>query len=286
MPYDCQLSICEELDLPKLLTLTETSKQFIPIVENILRRRFLKKSVTIVGLYPNGENISPKFYTRETVNDIRIQHFETATKLLKQFGNLIKNLRIEHYFMPTNELKLIYQLVNLHCSQTLTELYMDNDVEDVLAEFTVPFKHVQSVTLAGIFKRLNNAKLVFGKMFPQLRRLTLKTGSVLDRSWVDQTFQHLEHLHVNVWTYGEVVGCFSESVLERLFSTNPHIKSLELGNATPKVLKMLLEKLTKLEKLDLFSFAESESIVENPDFHFENLKRFTVNGIRQRPQIR
>lgn len=268
---DCQLLVCEMLNLPELLTLTEVNERFIPIVENILHRRFLKKSVTIVGLYPNGGKISQKFYTHETENDIRIQYFETATKLLKKFGYLVKNLRLEHYFMPSNDLTLIYQLVNLHCSKTLTELYMDNDVEDVLTEFIVPFEKVESVTLNGIFKRLHNDKLSFSGIFPALRKLTHKMGSILDMRWVDENIPHLEHVHVNIWKYGHVTGCFSEDVVIRLLKSNEQIKKLEFGDPTMSVLLAAHEYLPNLQNIEVHSFTKNEF----EDIKFDNLNKIS-----------
>lgn len=281
---DCQLLIFESLDLPDLISLTETNKIFLPLVKYVLRRRFAKKSITITGLYPNGERIRAEFYVRETEVNIRIQHIVIASKVLTYFGYLIQNLRIEHYFLPKDELISLYKLVSLHCSETLTQIHLNNELEDVFTEFSKPFKRVENVSLSGGFERLYNSQFSFNELFPAMRRLCLGDSNVFDMNWVDQKLPNLEHVSINIWITYSIPGCFNETIVERLFKANPHIRSLDLDYVSPNMLKLVSDELKNLETLRIAHYDMSLDD-GSKSLYFEHLKSFTMElGTHSMPQ--
>lgn len=283
---DCQLLIFECLELPDLISLTETNKNLFPLVEYVLRRRFAKKSITITGLYPNGERIRTEFYVRETEANIRIQHIVIASKVLKYFGYLIQNLRIEHCFLPKDELISLYKLVNLHCSETLTQIHLNNELDDVFAEFSTPFKRVENVSLSGEFQRLYNSQFSFNELFPAMRRLYLGNSNIFDMNWVDQKLPNIEHVAVNIWNWMNysIPGCFNETIVGRLFKANPQIRSLDLDYVSPNLLKLVSDELQNLETLKLAHYDMSLDDGRK-SVHFEHLKSFTMElGTHSMPQ--
>lgn len=273
---DCQLLILESLSILELISIAKTNKHFQLLVGDVVRRKCVKKSVTITGLYPSNRTESQQQHKIETNDDIRIKDFDVAVNTLQLFGPFIRSLKIKQYFTPNDHFERIYELITLHCSESLTEIHIDTELNDVIEKLTTPFKMVASVTLNGEFKRLSNAALNFTEIFPEMRCLVLKIVSVADMEWMDQTIRHLEHVDLNVWTYSLAPGKFSEDLTERLFQSNKQIKSLTLRSISPRMLQFVAETLPNLGTLELVGYQESRFDDDGNSCHFEHLKRFSM----------
>lgn len=266
--FDCQLQVLEVLDIASLVSLYETNKRLSSLVEYVIQQKFAKKSVTIVTPFANNE-----FYDQTEINDsITINDFRLASKVLKYFGHLIVHLELD-FPSTDNQIEEIEELVNLHCSNTLTELIVRADNGDIFRSMTRPFQKVENIRLKKHIKNLCNKLLNFSDLFPSLRRLNFVYVKVSDTRCIEQIFPNLEHLQIDV-NHFETSEYFTEPVLERFMQKNRHIRSLTLQLVTPSVLKLVAENLPELEYLEVQHYYETNDT--NNSIHFGKVKRFVM----------
>lgn len=277
---DCQWLILKECDLASLISLSQTNMQFSFMVKDILRQKFSKKLIIFSVLQFNGK-IERDIH--EDSDYIKIQHLHTIFKILKHFGHLIRNLKIQHSTSPNKKLSSVYKFVNMYCSDTLRQLHMTNSFGTFFDQFSKPFRSVKNLTLHGIFDKLSSSQLTFIKMFPAISLLSLDMIQVKDMSWIDCKLPHLEHLDVFIWGDEGTLEGFPESATERLIKSNPQILHIMLRNATPKLLKLVAIELHELESLELRSYNGSN--VENHELIFNTVKVFkTQHGLESVPK--
>lgn len=272
---DCKLLIFKKLELPDLIALSETNTHLLSLAEYIWRCRFAKKSVFFPGLFSSftsNSNVSPNR------NYIMIDHFPTSTKLLKNFGHLISSLKISNYYMPKDCAKNIYKLVNFYCSKTLTEFSISNVLANIFDEFEKPFEKVENVILEGSFDILGNSIHGLNDLFPAMRCLTIGAVNIHNMSWIDIQFNHLERVQAHVFAHiSDTPGLVNEAEFEKLLKNNPQIRSLNLKYVSPKLLKIVADRLPYLESLELENYNELDiSAEESYNFHFEHMKNFSI----------
>lgn len=277
---DCQWLILKECDLASLISLSQTNMQFSFMVKDILRQKFAKKLIIFSVPQFNGKI---ELHIHEDSDYIKVQHLHTILKILKHFGHLIRNLKIQHSTLPNKKISSVYKFVNLYCSDTLRQLHMTNSLGKFFDQFSKPFRSVENLTLHGIFDKLSSSQLTFVEVFPAISLLSLDMIQVKDMSWIDCTFSHLEHLDVFIWGNTGTLEGFPESATERLIRSNPQIRSLMLRNATPKLLKLVAIELHELESLELRSYNGSN--FENHELIFNTVKVFkTQHGLESVPK--
>lgn len=275
MNIDCLLLIFEDMHIFDLLSLTEVNKNLLPVVQDVLRRRFLKKAVIFLCPF---DHFTPK-YTRTNVeefsDEIYIKHMSFCTSTLDYFGHLISTLKILHdYKIPQEDAQTIFGSANLYCAESLRELHILNQ-NDIFAHFKKPFEKVTHVSLDGVFKHFSNSDLAFLEIFPVMQHLTLKDVEFQDSNWLDRRFPHLNHLTTDISANSHVklAWRFNETAFKRLIQSNPHIRSLNLRFATQKLLQVIAKTLPKLERLELVNFNdESNNTDRSLTMHFEHLK--------------
>lgn len=239
LSVECQLLILEKLDVPTLISLTETNKHFFYLVENVLKHRFVNNMIIFETPHT--------FIDNSTGSINRIQSLQTAKKLLEHFGHLLRNLQVSRY-------------PNI------------NSFDFFPNEFTKPLENVESISLHGQFTRFSNEKLSFHEIFPAMRNLSVSRVNVRDMSWVDHNYPSLEHLSLHIWYEYSEPGYFNPLIVERLLQNNPQIRSLILENASRKMLSCVADKLLNLDILELRVFNNFELDGAPITLHFDNLK--------------
>lgn len=260
---DCQLQIIDHLDVSSLITLSATSKHLSVLVTRALKSHFSNKRLIVVIT-----NVADKQNHRiqEDSKYIRIQNIRTSSKMLKYFGHAISNLTIEFNLLHDQLAKTIYRLVNLYCSKTLKQLHLVNTRKDFFDEFTTPFENVEAVSLHGKHMKMDIAELNLREIFPKMDHMSLGIINVLDSVWMPQDL-----LRTNF---------ADDSIVERIISGNPQIRSLAMINVSPKMLAFIGDKLPLLESLIINIFTGFDLSNEHQEIHLENVKHLDIKFFR------
>lgn len=274
---DCQILVLENLQMDNLYSLSKTNKYFSNFVDDILRQKYLKKMVIFRSLF--AYSTSPTFDFDETDKGVEVRYAKTAIKMLKKFGHSIRNLKIQNIvrneFHAQIDIKEVYNLIEEHCSETLSELHLEWMKENFFANITIPFKNVKSVSLLGEIGGLGNDQLNFQQMFPSLRRLRLNDVRNQNITTLETEFPHLDHLHVYIQKYDQY-GYLAESVTMGLIRNNPHIRSIVLINSGANMLHFVSNELLNLEKLTISNYKQTSP--HTFQFHFEHVKSFKIDN--------
>jgi len=279
---DCLFLVLNQLNLNSLLSLEDVHSEFNSLVSEIVKRIFRNKKLHI--------DMVKHYSLRIGINDCDIQmtSFSIAERILKNFGHLIKNLSIYRSNQERdNDIRLIYKLVNMYCSKTLSEIYLDNSVNNFLDEFTNQFENVQNVHIRNILetdRRLN-------EIFPSVRRLDIMLFNISNVDSINVRYENLEHLKLSISVNPSPL---TDNLATELIRKNSHIRSLALENISIELIKIAADSLPQLERLKLDSIPCKHSnqlisfpnvrILETskPDLHylFLNFKFGNVEEIR------
>lgn len=114
---------------------------------------------------------------------------------------------------------------------------IENHYANFFDDMTHPFKNVANVQITGWFNSLGSSTLPFGKLFPAMKRLNLKSVGVQNSRSVVHKFPHLEHLHLEIVDNRFSSG-FTEHDVERVLHMNPQIRSLSLDGCSRGLLRI------------------------------------------------
>lgn len=270
---DCLLLIIEHVTPSDLISLRMTNKYFLEQVEAELRHRFSKKTVQFLELleYPIGERLV------ESDDHIRVDNIPTVALVLQKLGDSIRAIEITTpKDADVHSIENIFTLIEEKCSESLVELHLQTIEHNFFKNISKPFKRVEVVSLAWNAVELGNDRFTFSDVFPALRRLKLEVVKVMNTHEIMVTFPALEHLSLHLSKYGKSENYITESVAMELIAKNPQIQSLILDHTTSDVVKVVNDKLLKLEHLELYSYTERGQ--GTFDFYFENVKCFKIGN--------
>lgn len=271
--FDCHQVICDFLDTFDLLSLVQVNRNLFTVVEEVLRRRFIKKWLVFRSPYNDFDPNFATAYGEEFENRIEIQDLQTVHTIIRTFGHLISKLMIAYeYVLPDSQSRPIYQAVNLHCSESLRKFHIVVKNGDIFSDFTIPFKNVEKVTLNGIFVNWGSSRLTFNELFPSIKRLNIESAKIEHVDAFNQSLPHLEELFTD--TMANV-----SQLTRRLIQDNPQILRLSMVCAQPDVLQLVADKLPLLEHLMLEYYHEYK--VDGNfsfNFNFQHLKSLILRG--------
>lgn len=260
---DCQFMILEKMDFFTLFSMAETSTQFSSLVSEVVRRTFIKKQLIIASPYTDWFLDGPRL--------IGIQHFETAVKVLENFGQFIKNLAIENEFVDDERNAQIFELVRSNCWKSLIEVHLTNPESNFFSKSKNAFSNVEFVDITGNFDNVHN----LDETFPKMRRLKLNIRKISNISDIDSKHEFLEDLTVKLLSRKSNDGTFSEAVAERLIKNNRQIRRLRLEHSSSNLLRIAADSLQNLDCLELDEYDES-STLNDQTLHFETVRRFKI----------
>lgn len=278
---DDQLKKLEELPLPELISVSEADEHFLYLAKNVTQHKFSSKALKIQTPFVESSNVSD--LTSETDDFIEIRHFETASKLLENFGHLIPNLTVEYRKIGNDEnADAINKLINTQCADTLIQFDVINHKNHFFDEMTGQFPKVKHLSFDGHFDNLGNANSCFGELFPSVQHLTLKYMMVNHTICLERKFPHLVHLNV----YMNLVkrsNSLNEELLVALFKKNQHIRSLSSSGISRYLLNAAAEELPNLKELRVdFYYEDSKDgrpyAGSNKQIRFENVTKFSMTG--------
>lgn len=254
MNVECQLLVLDELNVPALVSIAETSKHFFNLVEDVLKRRFVENLIIFgaPSLIETGEDR----VTEEEDNCIKIRSIQVAKKLIKYFGHVMVNVEFNRY-------------PNV------------NSLDIFPSEFINPLKNVETISLRGQFEALGNSKLKFHEIFPSQRKISAPRVNIRDMSWINHKFQFLQQLHVHIWNVYDESGYFNPRVVGRLTRNNPQIRNLTLENASRQTLSLIATNLPDLEVLELRIFNNNLPEDTKSHLYFDKLRILKMNRCTQ-----
>ncbi|XP_055302998.1 uncharacterized protein LOC129568759 [Sitodiplosis mosellana] len=261
------------VDDMNLIALLNQGRKFKSKTSEIFMRMYGEKPVEITDIS------TPMVWN----NRLLIDH-SLAERFLSVFGDLIKSLAIKYVSIPVFRHKEIGNFVNFYCSETLLEFEVNDCSEGAFDGMQTPFKKVESVIFNGVWEKLSNKSLGSNQLFPEMRYLTLvySNGYILD-----ENYPKLIELNLNA----------PNSNLLRLLQSNPQIQKMTVRDCSTNFLKMLNDKLPKLEfisfdvpydldqyngtliKFDSVKYASIYDLsgsFKSDKFHFKNLENFEL----------
>lgn len=268
---DVHFQILESLNFDELLSLSETNQYFSSLAQQLFRRKYSHKFVEIKS--KNG-----KFLDDES--RIYLRDVGSAQQILKKFGQSIFKLKVNHdgsYDFNETEMKSMSKLIDLYCTDTLTEIVIFDGHQTFFDQITKPFRNVESVEIYGTYKNLNGSGLSFVEIFPAMKSLFL-SQTTFKQEALHQIVQHFPHLvefsvHFFDWNFGRNV---EESDIERVLRMNPQIKRLKLHSPTEYILRVANEILPNLEFLRIEPNWHVEISNSGPRISFKTVKILQV----------
>lgn len=275
---DCILLIIEKLELLELTNISETNKNFSYLAADVFRRKYSRKTIKIMGSFSIGST-KHIFYKND---EIEIQDHEIVPKVLRNFGHLIKSLRVDYIILFESEIKNINRYINFYCSNALINFDVHSGHDDFFDNMIKPFGRVTNVSVSGRFNSLGSKSLKLNELYPAMINLTMKNIKVIDSSWINLNFPHLNYLCVDVSQNTDprnAANYLSEADVVQLIRSNQQIERIRLGSITQNLLQMLAKYLPKLEHLELESYDEWNSYnFEHRKIRFDNVKRFEMES--------
>lgn len=254
-----QQTDCENLDLektiPDLLKMAQVDQASHTTALAIFKCKFSDTRFEVRELDDIVHNYKriPVHILKE--NSIRIANFNFLLEFLRLFGKAVKHFTIDFEKTPVASCKRIVRALRLHAT-SMAQLDLLGSRGSELSDVDTPFHSVRNVTVSGKWTKWGSNSLEFGKIFPSLRRLDIKTqGFSIERPQsIVQIYQNLEHLHISLAQGAEVQdGLFLESIVEELIKLNPTIQSLSLVYCTERFLKDVIAALPYLVSQQLFA---------------------------------
>lgn len=276
---DVQILIAEQMNVSDLLSLAEALPMNSLAIESVLSRRFRTQLVSIET--PKHQKVVS---INETDGRIAIGDTHSVSKILHYFGPLIKHLQIVFVYnkLFAKQTTTIFQLVNLHCSETLESFVVQNRYSNQMNfdEFNKPFKTVTDVFLVGEFNRLDSRELSFSEIFPAVQRLTIHNYfKLLDRTSLEARFPHLNTLNARICILNYFTTWnFHEEDCKTLIRNHLTLQNVTLEEATPSLLRFLAEELNHLEYLELLNYNEDSSGDTDTPIHFSELKTLVLRN--------
>lgn len=146
-----------------LLSLSETNQHFSHLARDIFAREHSKKS-TKFEIWNFDPEQTTQYEIVDSDTEIRFENYLTILRFLRNFGDLILDLRIV-YTNPFNHRELQECLV-AHCVNSLQQLHiniLDKDGPNFkfADKITAPFAKVEELSISGIANELGSDTLSF-----------------------------------------------------------------------------------------------------------------------------
>lgn len=257
--------IFNNLDLRDWINTAEAMPEYLSLIRKIFRQKFSTYELRLrKAPYHRMESEFFNFFP----SDKRFDVYDTSDfdlNVIKVFGSFFQKIQIDYL----NEVayprwETVNKIVNKYCSESVKHLKLKSIDENILNQFTLPFRGIEEFTCSIGSHRLNTSQPL-NKLFPNLRRLNLLLYSDSDYSFIDCEMPKLEHLTIELsqdsWR--------KHDQIEGLLRKSPNIRSIQLnGHAYPtNYIERIEQLLPNIEHL-----AMTEVNIETDSIHFENMK--------------
>lgn len=268
---DCLEHIFKKLELIDLLKVSDASKSFKKAVDLAYANKYGKVPTNVSLLKQN------EFYILRS-NEITINSLLLSLRLLRCFGHLIRDLRIQYQFM--HEPRLDYY-ISEYCANSLDEIGIFFPAKEAMGNLTKPFAKCKKVGLIAVHS--DNKFTDFNQWFPQMRTLNLLVSHSANLSYLDKHFPNLENMKVgDIVEISRRISHFEPNV-SNLLRSNPQFRDLEFGvSLNGAFLQSISAYLQRVEILTIFcdSLFSSDGVI-----NFERVKELTLHLENYTPNI-
>lgn len=252
---DCLETIFGHLDLHSLFSVGVASEWLRPAANVVYKRKFSNNMINFHGVQlPHDFHYyrahahaytNIKEYFSVCFGKVSFTDFKICLQFLRCFGSSLSNVHMYYHGSNSQRYDYIHQYLNKYCAETLLELELIIKPRLLIKHFDKPFVKVQTVALH--YCHLGEQFPSFRQWFPNAR--SLKQFNVLmDDRWVDEPFEHLEYVRIDV-NNGLKRDGFTKTEAVQLLRSCRQLKSLEIhmpgrqGMNMPTLLNIIEEKL-------------------------------------------
>lgn len=252
--------------------LTSLQKKFASVkktftLKNLLRSPFMDFETDNEDEWEEENNKNRSMFF-EHADRIEILDYEMSLMTLKNFGSLIRKMKLVISNPEITQSKQIIETVNRFCSDSLVEIEIDVGKGRALHHITIPFKNVKQVVFHRFIPQMGHNSLSMNETFPALQTIVFGVLNK-DAGYINDHFSHLDHVSLKFNRFDGI---------DEFLSANPHIRSIHFTASFPNFLEELNAILPNLETLTCENLN-----VERP-FRFENVRKFALEEINSSPR--
>lgn len=221
---DCLMKIFDHLDLSNLFNVAVSNEWLRTAARSVYRRKIGPICVTFDAIsYSHCSALVCKAPI-QIGPETSIADVKMFLQFLRCFGPSIQNADIYLERLNSKYFDYIDQYINQYCAGTLVSLSYSGNRKFSAANFQKPFVNLESVQLKDA--DLGDKLPLFVEWFPNLRHLELLDVRV-DRNRIKATFNHLEHLSIDINNQDSTIG-FSKRNVANLLRLHPQLQSLNI----------------------------------------------------------
>lgn len=297
---DCLEHIFKYLTLSDLLNVSDASKYFKDAADFAFTAKYGKKAVTI------GKIRTRLASMRNSC--LEIDDLKTSLQLLRCFGHLIRDLKINVDFrfvidmndvmFDAQSVRLLIDYVGIYGSNSLTSLTIRNATVQLLNLLKGPFLNMEKVEINTWCLESKLEKSWFHKLFPNIKCLKCKSvcGRVIYYECIENEFKSLERLDISYVSFqcknlsnlylntNEECAAHNTNVKAAL-QLNPQLRTLSLPFISDfTILQHISEHKQQLESLS-FQYASKDPLsFDDQVVHFKSIKALKMCFCNSNPR--
>lgn len=262
LPYDVLFDIFDHFDFNHFITLTEAIPNLSPVIQGYARIKYKDFPLQI---RPSNADWKDNVINMEE-KCFEIYQLTLATEIIENFGGNLRKIEILSR-LSSSESTQLNQIINEHCSKTLTHFSLGIIESNTLQDFAVPFESVEAVTFR-ITHRIGYGLVSLNQFFPQLKHITIEILGEVGSKFIDYNIPKLEKLTIKSdhYSIGSAPGRCSEQITKFL-EENQQIRSVNLEYSTEYYINHINQSLPNIEDLEMECFEPRNHL-----FHFEHVK--------------
>lgn len=246
---DCLYIIFDDLDLMDLINIVQFNETLSPIVAESVRRNYGNYRLQFCRTLRKKQ-----FFITDSQDEptIQVENFELISTILTHFGRTFHDIQIINPNLNAEDTKLLYKMVNEHCSESLVRLNLGSVEVAAFEKLTKPFENVKQLIFSLRGNQAQNEIRPFNELFPKLHELSLTLYSDLDYSFLDCELPSLEYIP----DFGITDLSFRRrEQIEGFLRKNPQIRGIHTNFKFPAdFAKFLSENLPNVVSLTLDTF--------------------------------
>lgn len=264
------------MDFESLIDVSEINEKFHQIIaENFIAGYHLDRNV----IHLKGVTAkAPASAIREKYpNQLTIENSKLISKVLENFGYLMRNIEIDGSEADYLCLERIVDMVEKYCAKTLTSLTLSRMERMVIGKWR-PFERVEKVTIDAV-ELYKDVPLY--SIFPNLRALNLYPLARTKLSSILHPYPHIEHL--GIYTASSHTN---QDFVKSFVQLNPNLTSLTIADAiSTSYAEYLRDNFPHLKALRLIALS-SEFFFEEPRkiIYLRNVTNFSMTILKNSNQ--
>lgn len=164
---DVLLQIFSDLNVEDFLKLSEAFPPLSHLINDAFRRKYGKCEFKMMSIDLIETNTISEFYENKKIEMYGVRIFK---EILSYFGQFITRIGAKNLSIRESQSKIINQLIQKHCADTIKGLELDFIKENTFATFNVPLSNLEELSFIVNLPHVSNGALKLNQLFPKLRR--------------------------------------------------------------------------------------------------------------------